>query len=943
MFHTLICAISLWSTIGSVRSEPLWIQLGSTNQGHGLKVPSAGDGTNSVEALGGIACRRITGERSLYMYVKADENLLPPGSYDAYVAVEYFDDRTSLIHLEYDKAPVVREKNSFYTRTDDLLLALGSGQWRRGVIHLPDARFGHGQNGGADFRLIGAGLVIRKIEVTFSRPADYRPGGIDLAALEKVRVSAGQRMELDMGCDASPGEAALFRALGFTSVESYVTWQTVEDAGEGQWDWSRWDRQVEILQTAGLKWAPLLVAGPAYALPKWYRESDRLVGYVCLEHNQESKIASLWNPQLRGWVDRFIKAFADRYRDRDVIELVRLGSTGTYGETLYPSGPESGWTYYIPGPYHNHLGWWAGDRFAVASFRKCMRDRYGDIVTLNRAWNTHYADFGSVAPMLPERAPSLRARLDLINWYVDSMTEFGAFWAATMRKYFPNTPIYQSLGGAGQPVLGADFSAQARALAPYGARVRVTNEGSNYAQNFAMTREVVSAARAFGLDFGFEPAGNVSAEGNVARIYNTTASGGIHFFSYKGNILQSQAALGSFRQYVSFLQRRSPQVHAALYLPKTTWALDDHSAHRVLAAARDLRSRLDFELLDRTTIVSPLAERVKVLAIAEAAFAEPAEIENLQRWVQAGGILVARALPDQPLLRTPEGSDSPRNSLLAAPRASAGLFRPTVRGPAPRRFRLQVGGPGDSRYLEGDWHDPENGGLFPKIPDARMRWTQAKAGCYLPCDPTEDATLTLVVNVAPYSLPGANRVLVNGISVGALDKSGSQTYRFKVPKEQLAGRPVAQVALEVRTFLPRQHGTRDNRELGVAVCSVEMCTRGADEEPYGKASLAWELDWAEAAACIRRIGKGATFAVPCRGSIQFNEAVVQAMVHPEKLIPGARAIPIPASDIESLYATQLSDGVLYYNALDRDQSVGGAEVPANGIRWQVNAASQSAQ
>ena len=105
-------------------------------------------------------------------------------------------------------------------------------------------------------------------------------------------------MELDIGDDTDRGESALFRVLGATSVESYVTWQTVEDAGEGQWDWSRWDRQVEILRRAGLKWAPLLVSARPMPLPKWYRESDRSVPYVCLEHGQASKIQSLWNPGL---------------------------------------------------------------------------------------------------------------------------------------------------------------------------------------------------------------------------------------------------------------------------------------------------------------------------------------------------------------------------------------------------------------------------------------------------------------------------------------------------------------------------------------------------------------------------------------------------------------------------------------------------------------------
>ena len=68
-----------------------------------------------------------------------------------------------------------------------------------------------------------------------------------------------------------------------------------------------------------------------------------------------------------------------------------------------------------------------------------------------------YASLDAVAPMLPERAPSPRARLDMINWYVDSMTQFGTFWAATVRKHFPDTPIYQSLGGTGEPIYGSRF------------------------------------------------------------------------------------------------------------------------------------------------------------------------------------------------------------------------------------------------------------------------------------------------------------------------------------------------------------------------------------------------------------------------------------------------------------------------------------------------------
>ena len=267
---------TLWlATLGVWAAEPLSVRLGNTNEEHGLSVPSGGDGENTAAEAGGSPCRRIAGDKARYLYVKADAARMPAGDYDAWLLVEYFDDGVQIARVEYDAAPVVREKNTFYTGAEDQLLLAGSGQWQRAVIHLPHARFGHGQNGQADFRLAGRGLAVRRIEVAFTPPPDYRPGGFDTARLDALRTRIGAGMELDLGCDATPAQAAIYRMLGFTCVESYVTWQTGEDEGEGKWDWSRWDRQVEILEHAGLKWAPLLVCGPAYSLPKWFRESDR--------------------------------------------------------------------------------------------------------------------------------------------------------------------------------------------------------------------------------------------------------------------------------------------------------------------------------------------------------------------------------------------------------------------------------------------------------------------------------------------------------------------------------------------------------------------------------------------------------------------------------------------------------------------------------------------
>ena len=786
------------------------------------------------------------------------------------------------------------------------------------MIHLPDARFGHGQNFAADLRLMGSEVAVRRIELLFARPPDYRPGGIDPAMLAKVCTRIGPGMELDIGCDVDRGEAALFRVLGVTSIESYVTWQTVEDAGQGKWDWSRWDRQVEILRGAGLKWAPLVVVGPAYATPKWYRESARSVPYVCLEHGIPSKIQSLWNPQLRPWVDRFIQAFAERYRDQGIIELVRLGVTGIYGETLYPSGPVDGPIFAIPGLFHNHGGWWAGDPLAAASFRDDLRRRYADPAALNRAWAAHYDSFDAVVPLLPEKLPSPRARLDFVDWYLQSMTDFTAFWAATVRKYFPATPIYMSLGGAGEPQYGADFSAQARAIAPYHTRIRVTNEGSHYDQNFVVTREVVSACRAFGLECGFEPAGHVSAEGNVARIYNATASGGIHLFCYKGNILQNSASLAAFRRYAPLLTRRTPLVDAALYLPKTSWILDGGCQSRVFAAARDLRGRLDFEMLDRTTFATPLAADQGVgdsrrALRRDGRDREPAALGRRRRNPRCRGIVRAAAAAHSGRRRRAVPDTAGRRARRRTPVSAA------LQGPPPRRFRLELGSAHDEHTCGASGTPWSMAACSPE--SSRRNALDGGPGRLLP-PLRRGGRRHAAVDREPHAAlaAGPNRVLVGGVEVGRIEASGVRTYRFAVPRRLLRRATLRKSRSRSATCRPRHFGNPDNRELGVAVAAVELFRPRCRARP-ALPPRRWPGDRlaqarpAHAAADRPR----PTLAMACQS--QGVQRGGRAGPGPSRSLVGSAAAPsrtvITAGD--GLYATRLSDGILYYNAGPKSQ------------------------
>ena len=66
--------------------------------------------------------------------------------------------------------------------------------------------------------------------------------------LAQFRVSLKDDMELCMGTGMLTLESAEYiKNAGFTSVEQYVTWETIENTGENCWDFSVWDEQAAIL------------------------------------------------------------------------------------------------------------------------------------------------------------------------------------------------------------------------------------------------------------------------------------------------------------------------------------------------------------------------------------------------------------------------------------------------------------------------------------------------------------------------------------------------------------------------------------------------------------------------------------------------------------------------------------------------------------------------
>lgn len=81
--------------------------------------------------------------------------------------------------------------------------------------------------------------------------------------------------------------AEVARRAGITCLESYVKWWLCEPQ-PGAWDFSYYDLHDQAAKDAGIRWLPLIIAGPAYGTPPWFRASKESVLSRCLEHGLDT-------------------------------------------------------------------------------------------------------------------------------------------------------------------------------------------------------------------------------------------------------------------------------------------------------------------------------------------------------------------------------------------------------------------------------------------------------------------------------------------------------------------------------------------------------------------------------------------------------------------------------------------------------------------------------
>lgn len=661
-----------------------WRMTADGPAGDGITLLDGADGCFAPDRKAGLPCvtfREGAQPAAAYLYFAVDPALKDRLNGPVWADVEYFDASPGgAVTLEYDSGAEGGTATLYRTAEDQWGgMMRGSGRWRRAVYELRAPRFGNGQNLGADFRLGYARLHVRSVTLAAAPPADRDTLNETSSSrlVRRARAGSDKRVILG-GFDPDSAQSAalmsrlleanapVMKSVGITSHEGYVRWNLCEPE-PGVYDWSVYDKYVDLYRRHGLKWVPFLIVGPAYSLPEWFYKKEGFQGYVCLEHGEESDVASLWNPVLRGHLARFIQAFCEHYRDSGVIDSILLGITGNYGEAIYIASGND-WTAGVYGDYHTHGGFWAGDPFAVADFRRAMGEKYPGIAELNAAWTTSFAGFGEIAPFLRKDAPNDRAWLDFADWYIASMNDYTRFWLENIRKHYGG-PVEICTGGHAPAEHGADFGMQCKLAAEFGGGVRITNEASDYRANFSLTRWVASAGWQYGAYFSFEPAGEVRPEGVLPRIYNAAVSNarGLHY--YAPNLFAQEKALDNWVRWASLFRNRRPRVEIAVHYPQTHIKLTEN---RFLEHVQHLRDYFDFKYLSDGQIADGGLEDTGALVLLWGNVAERETWDAVTDWVRRGGlVLYADGIGP---LRTVGGDASPHDAIFG-PGATTGRGR----------------------------------------------------------------------------------------------------------------------------------------------------------------------------------------------------------------------------------------------------------------------------
>ena len=433
----------------------------------------------------------------------------------------------------------------------------------------------------------------------------------------------------------TPEMIALLKRCNCSAMCDYLAWCTTERE-PGKWDFSFYRENADQLKVAGLKYCPF---SWLHFPPKWYEQSDKFVPYRNLANGKTIPQMSLWSPETKRIYAEFYKQMAAALGPR--IDFIRLAMPSEYGEIGYCTGM----TKWLREQPDAEQGYWCGDPCARADFTRKMMERYGSVEAINKAWKKTYKSESDIA--MPDvtgdytvwfKSNTGRTHwLDFVEWYQQSWPEFMAEAVGIVRKYYPNKEIIFSLGyGEERASQGNDVGRHVAQMS----RLKTAAQTPG-AIGYLPTRRVSSACRAYGVPYYTEPPSGLNHNQEVERIWMDASNGTQTWFDYPYNL---DPNLDVFVKYKRHLTGKSPICDVAIWLPTYHLWLHPQESYPISMhdTANFLRELCDYEVVDDRMIRDGGLEKltIRVLALVEAVCLDGEALKALDRWVNAGGVLI---------------------------------------------------------------------------------------------------------------------------------------------------------------------------------------------------------------------------------------------------------------------------------------------------------------
>jgi hypothetical protein len=443
---------------------------------------------------------------------------------------------------------------------------------------------------------------------------------------------------------------------GQTHVDMVLHWRFLEPE-KGRWNNGELNEMLALCRARKLK---LLVLPEIIFTPEWFRKSPDYTPLADMRTGKTVDMLSPWAPGTLAAFDYFYAELARRYGPAvDILKIAYPGSD--FGEV----GMLMGAKCFLPGsrgyrdfpqdPAIWKMGYWCGDAYARADFRRQMLAKYGDLARLNAAWGTQFAAPAAIDFPEPEQRASQRIRwLDFMTWYQGSHADNLVKILQVIRKHFPRTLIEIPMGyGSDEPLGTADRTAVCRAAARFmPVSIRSTHGSFNrggLARAYWFYKRMAPVCHELGLGFGTEPPGGDLTYAELQRQYFEDASAGMNLvFHYYQNFNLRRNVVEEYKRVLR-PQERSLVDIGVLY-PSTQMLLDLSAFPGWPGGQIEFcslgREFFDYDIVDENMIDWGMLKSYKVLVHTSGTIYRQSTLRAMTDWLRVGGILITRGRPE---------------------------------------------------------------------------------------------------------------------------------------------------------------------------------------------------------------------------------------------------------------------------------------------------------